>query len=142
MLHRSRGDELDAPTLYALLRLRTDVFVVEQACAYPELDGLDLSPTTEHLWFARGPEPVACLRVLREPAATRLGRLATRPRHRGSGLARRLVELVLAEQRGEVVLEAQAHLRPWYASMGFVVDGPEVVLDGIPHVPMRRGAPG
>src|SRR5690606_15538749 len=60
--------ELDAATLYALLRLRVDVFVVEQQCPYPELDGRDTEPTTRHLWL--GPaatQPLSYLRILAEP---------------------------------------------------------------------------
>jgi ElaA protein len=50
-LHIARFSELDAATLYELLRLRVDVFVVEQECPYPELDGRDAEPGTRHLWF-------------------------------------------------------------------------------------------
>jgi ElaA protein len=57
-------DELDAYTLYALLRLRAEVFVVEQDCAYLDLDGRDTEPGTRHLWLDRDGEPVAYLRVL------------------------------------------------------------------------------
>lgn len=56
--------ELDAYTLYALLRLRAEVFVVEQDCAYLDLDGRDTEPGTRHLWLDRDGEPVAYLRVL------------------------------------------------------------------------------
>ena len=49
LLYDATFAELDAPTLYALLRLRTDVFVVEQQCPYPELDGRDEEPLTRHL---------------------------------------------------------------------------------------------
>src|SRR5690606_34048120 len=73
--------ELDAPTLYRLLKLRVDVFVVEQKCAYPELDGRDLEPETRHLWIEDGAgAPLAYLRVLREPdGAARIGRVVTAP---------------------------------------------------------------
>ena len=47
----ARFSELDTATLYALLKLRVDVFVVEQECPYPELDGRDLEPETLHLWY-------------------------------------------------------------------------------------------
>ena len=64
--------ELDAATLYGLLRLRVDVFVVEQKCAYPELDGRDDEPDTRHLWIPDGdgtplaydPEVTARVRAL------------------------------------------------------------------------------
>ena len=50
-LRRAWARDLDAPTLYALLRLRVEVFVVEQTCPYPELDGRDLEPQTRHFWL-------------------------------------------------------------------------------------------
>jgi ElaA protein len=50
-LHVARFSELDAVTLYAILRLRCDVFVVEQHCAYSDVDGRDPEPGTRHLWL-------------------------------------------------------------------------------------------
>lgn len=138
-LRRAVFADLDAGTLYALLKLRTDVFVVEQACAYPELDGRDLEPGTEHRWYEDDAgEPVAYLRLLTEAdGSTRLGRVVTRADARSSGLARRLVEGVLADVEGAVVADSQAPLQAWYEALGFEATGPEYLDDGIPHVPMR-----
>ncbi len=139
ILHTARFTDLDAGTLYALLRLRVDVFVVEQACAYPELDGRDLESGTEHRWFADGDGPTAYVRLLTEPEGdTRLGRVVTRPDARGSGLARMLVEGVLADHAGRVLADAQADLVGWYEALGFEVTGPEYLEDGIAHVPMTH----
>ena len=142
-LHVARPDELDVSTLYALLRLRVDVFVVEQRCPYPELDGRDLEPTTRHVWLgpSRG-EPVAYLRLLAEPSgAVRIGRVCTAPAGRGGGLSKRLVssalELIGADR--PCVLDAQSYLVDFYRGFGFEPTGDEFVEDGIPHVPMRRG---
>ncbi len=140
--------QMDAVTLHGLLKLRSDVFVVEQACIYPDIDDRDVEPTTRHVWLA-DPDgrPAAYLRRLTDPDGTvRVGRVVTRADRRGEGLSRRLVGSVLAdleatEDGGVVVLEAQSHLAAFYASMGFVVAGPEYVEDGIPHVPMRRVRP-
>lgn len=146
----ARGDELTPTQLYALLRLRVDVFVVEQACAYAELDGRDLEPGTVHLWtggrIGADAAPQACLRVLTGPGGMRrLGRVCTAPAHRGRGLARRLVAAALAEVDATTpgapcVLDAQAHLTGLYADFGFVADGPGYDWDGVLHVPMRRVA--
>lgn len=134
--------ELDAATLYALLRLRVDVFVVEQACPYPELDGRDFEPSARHHWIEEGGAVLACLRVLVEPdGSTRVGRVATVPAARGRGLAGALVRAVLAEVARPVVVDAQAHLADWYARFGFVRDGADFVQDGIPHSPMRLDEP-
>lgn len=150
-VHRARLDEIDPRTAYRLWKLRTDVFVVEQECPYPELDGRDLEATTEHLWIEEDGLPVAYLRLLvevgdegRDPAGTvRVGRVVTEPSHRGRGLGAHLLRAadgVIADRA--VVLDAQSHLRFWYARFGYRVNGAEFVEDGIPHVPMRRDAVG
>ncbi len=141
VVHDRHTRELDPVELYELLRLRVDVFVVEQACCYPELDGRDLEPATRHLWVADDTgRPVSCLRLLADPDATRIGRVATRPERRGEGLAARLVDHALATSPGPHVLDAQVPLREWYERWGFVASGPPFVEDGIPHLPMRRPA--
>ncbi|WP_104431637.1 GNAT family N-acetyltransferase [Kineococcus xinjiangensis] len=133
---------MDPTTLYALLRLRVDVFVVEQECAYPELDGRDLEPDALQLWAEAGGSVAAAARLLRDAdGRARIGRVVVAPGARGAGLAGRLLRRAL-ELAGDVdvVLDAQSHLEPFYAGHGFVVDGPEFVEDGIPHLPMLRRA--
>jgi len=135
----ARFADLDAATLYALLRLRVDVFVVEQRCPYPELDGRDTEPDTRHLWISDDGRPVAYLRMLADPdGAVRIGRVVGGAPARGAGLATVLVTaaLELAGTR-PCVLDAQAYLAGYYAGLGFAATGPEYVEDGIPHVPMR-----
>ncbi|MEJ4099091.1 GNAT family N-acetyltransferase [Corynebacterium mastitidis] len=141
-LFRSPLDEMEPATLYRVLKLRTDTFVVEQRCPYPELDGRDLEPGALHLWACEGDHVAAALRVLRDPAALRIGRVVAHPRDRGSGVARQIFQFALDTCReldpaAPVVLDAQAPLTRWYGSFGFTPAGPEYVEDGIPHVPMR-----
>ena len=133
--------ELTAAELHDLLRLRVDVFVVEQGCPYPELDGRDTEPGTRHVWIADDAGPAAYLRLLDDGADRRIGRVATRLDARGDGLAGALVDHVLAASNGPWVLDAQTRLERWYAARGFVVDGTGLVVDGIPHLPMRRSTP-
>ncbi|MCO6004683.1 GNAT family N-acetyltransferase [Actinoallomurus purpureus] len=138
--HVATFTELDSGTLYALLKLRVDVFVVEQECPYPELDGRDTEPGTRHVWLSDDSgTPEAYLRVLDDAGGARIGRVVTAPHARGGGLAGRLMEAAL-EAIGDrtVRLDAQTHVAGFYARYGFVVDGPEYVEDGIPHVPMVR----
>jgi ElaA protein len=140
-LRQARFAELGPYQVYGLCRLRVDVFVVEQECPYPELDGRDLEPGTVHLWFEAGGVPVATIRVLEEAGGGRaIGRVATAATHRGRGLAGRLVRRGI-ELCGEapITLGAQAHLEDWYGGFGFRRSGDPYVEDGIPHVPMRRG---
>lgn len=136
--------DLDAATLYALLRLRVDTFVVEQQCCYPELDGRDTEPTANHLWLAQDGQPVAYLRLLDEPdGAVQIGRVVVSGPARGAGLASRLLAAALDRVGPRAcVVKAQSHLAGFYGRYGFVPTGPEFLDDGIPHVPMRRsGAP-
>ncbi|MGH9249976.1 MAG: GNAT family N-acetyltransferase [Acidimicrobiales bacterium] len=143
VLHTAAFADLDTATLYAVLRLRVDVFVVEQHCAYPELDGRDTEPGALHVWLAdESAGPVGYLRILADPdGVARIGRVAVARSARGAGLARRLMQAAL-QQVGDrpCVLDAQAGLVGFYAEFGFVVTGPEYLEDGIPHVPMRRDA--
>jgi ElaA protein len=135
--------ELDAATLYALLKLRVDVFVVEQNCAYPELDGRDTEPGTRHLWISDAGGPASYLRILEEPdAVMRIGRVVVAGRARGTGGASRLMDAALAYiGTRTAVLDAQSYLVDFYARYGFTKTGPEFLEDGIPHVPMTRTAP-
>ena len=136
-------DELDGRTGYLLWQLRESVFVVEQTCPYPELDGRDLEPATRHVWIEEQGRPVAYLRVLDDGPHARIGRVLVAPAHRGRGLAERLMRTALAvvgDRRS--VLDAQSYLAGWYARFGYEPTGEEFVEDGIPHVPMARQAPG
>ncbi|MFE0747455.1 GNAT family N-acetyltransferase [Gordonia sp. NPDC058843] len=157
-VHRAQADDIDAATLYRILRLRVEVFVVEQACPYPELDGRDLEPTTRLFWISDGSAPdgdgdveagvvPATLRLLEEPQTDgrqvfRIGRVCTERNHRGRGLVAMLMTAALDEV-GErpCRIEAQAYLTEMYANFGFARDGDEYLEDGIPHVSMLRAGP-
>jgi len=127
-----------------LLKLRADVFVVEQRSPYPDIDGRDDAPGTLHLWLIDERSagiPVAYLRMVTDlDGSVRIGRVVTAASHRGRGLAGRLMTAAMDRLSPEVpcVLNAQTHLERFYAGHGFVVTGPEFDDDGIPHVPMRR----
>jgi ElaA protein len=141
--HDLRFGELNTGELVEILRLRIDVFVVEQGCPYPEIDGRDDEPATRHVWIDDSAgRPAAYLRLLDDDDVRRIGRVVTRPSSRGEGLAGRLVHHALATSEGPWVLDAQSHLARWYESFGFVQDGAEFLEDGISHVPMRRKAAG
>lgn len=134
--------ELDASTLYRILALRSAVFVVEQDCVYLDPDGRDLESDARQLWIESDAGVLATLRLLRDPdGAARIGRVATVPSARSSGLAGRLMSRALElAGAGPVVLDAQTYLLDWYARFGFVRAGAEYLDDGIPHVTMRRRA--
>jgi ElaA protein len=136
----TRGPDLTTAALHGLLRLRVDVFVVEQRCAYAELDGRDLDAGTVHLVIGPAEAPVAYLRLLTEPGGERrIGRVCTAAAARGRGASRHLLVAALREVGdAPCVLDAQAHLTGLYGGFGFVPSGPGYDWDGVPHVPMRR----
>ena len=130
-------DRRDARTAYDVWRLRQSVFVVEQACPYPDLDGRDTEPGTRHV-LLEDDGLLGYARVLDDGEVWRIGRVVLAPAARGRGLADPLMQTALSVCPGrDVVLDAQAPLTGWYATLGFEVDGPEFVEDGIPHLPMR-----
>ena len=133
-------DELTTREFHDLLRLRIDVFVVEQSCPYPELDGRDVEAGTEHHWTTGDDGTPTCYaRTLDDGDVVRIGRVVTASNARGAGLAAALMCQLLERLDGHtVVLDAQSHLADWYRHFGFETDGDEFVEDGIPHVPMRR----
>jgi ElaA protein len=138
-LHRASGTEISSVDLYAALVLRSQVFVVEQACTYLDPDGRDVEPGTTHLWFTTAEGTMAAyVRVLTEPTGGhRIGRVVTDAAHRGRRLAGRLLDEALAISEQPVVLDAQSHLTALYERHGFEPHGAEYVEDGIPHTPMR-----
>jgi ElaA protein len=134
--------DLDTTTLYAILKLRADVFVVEQKCLYGDLDGRDTEPATRHVWLANGDEIRAYLRIVDDGDAERIGRVVVAPGARGGGLAARLMDealTIIGNRRS--VLAAQSYLVRFYANYGYEQSGPEYLDDGVPHVPMVRAAP-
>ncbi|MET3587383.1 ElaA protein [Pseudorhizobium tarimense] len=129
--------------VYEMLKLRVDVFVVEQACAYPELDGKDGEAL--HLRLLDNADLLACARLWQQPdgALPRIGRVAVSPAHRGKRLGEALMREAIAECearfRGQpIAISAQSHLQRFYEGLGFVVTSAEYVEDGIRHVDMER----
>jgi len=135
--------DLPARVLYDILRLRIDVFVVEQACVFGDLDGRDLEATARHLWLedpATPDRPIAgYVRLLQNPdGSTEIGRVVTPLAHRGTGTGHRLMAEAIARIDGPMYLKAQSRKASFYASFGFAVCGEEFLEDDIPHVPMRH----
>jgi len=134
--------ELSSLETYALLRLRQDVFVVEQSCIYADADGRDL--VAEHVLAWEGAELVACARLFppRADGEAVIGRVVVAPSWRGRGLGyalmQRAVDRALHEHAAQTVwLSAQAHLQRFYGQLGFAVCGEGYLEDAIPHLPMR-----
>lgn len=130
--------------LFDLLRLRVDVFVVEQACPYPELDDHDVDPGTRHVLATLNGRLLGCARTIAPVSAAdpaRIGRVAVRDGYRGTGLAQALMRDTLdaiarAHPRHDVILGAQLRAERLYTAFGFERRSNEYVEDGLPHVDM------
>ena len=141
--------ELTADEVYAFLKLRTDVFFLEQKIDETELDDRDQEPDTVHYWLTAGSTVTAYLRVLRDPepehrdAARVIGRVVVHPDHRGAGLAQVLLQRVLDDFADQaMLLHAQDYIVPLYARFGFVPFGTPYLEAGITHQSMYRPAGG
>jgi ElaA protein len=132
-----------AHELYALLKLRVDVFVVEQNCPYPELDGKD--DRALHLMLKRGDEIIAAARIFppHDEVPAKIGRVVVSPAHRGERLGEALMREALKAcadrfPDAPVFLSAQSHLQKFYDSFGFKPVSDEYLEDGIPHLDMLK----
>ena len=143
----SRYAELDPLLIHEIFKLRVDVFVVEQACAYAELDGRD--PEALHI-IGRDEKGdlLAYARILppEHGSTPHVGRVVVPLFARGSGLGHQLMEHVLKALREhygntDSQLAAQDHLRRFYASFGYRAIGEVYPWDGIPHVDMVLTGP-
>nr|WP_044760957.1 GNAT family N-acetyltransferase [Streptococcus suis] len=140
-------DQLSLQELYTILTLRVDVFVVEQACPYPEVDGKD--PNCLHLLGMDNGELVAYLRIL--PAGlsydeVSIGRVVIKSNHRGKGLGRPMMEQAIhfitnEWKESQIKIGAQAHLEKFYSSLGFEPVSEVYLEDDIPHLEMLYTKP-
>lgn len=136
--------ELSTNELYELLKLRSEVFVVEQHCIYQDLD--DKDKLSYHLLYFIENKLAAYTRIL--PAGVSypeisIGRVAVRAEYRGLKLGRKLMERTIncCEElftSKTIRIGAQEYLRAFYNSMGFVESGEPYDEDGIPHIEMIR----
>jgi ElaA protein len=136
-------DDLTPRQLHDILKLRGDVFVTEQACAFSDIDGRD--PRAVHGMATRGDDVVATARLLFDDAVglARVGRFVTQPEVRGQGVGAALMRDALAEIGRRwgavpVMLGAQTRVQGFYERFGFVPCSEVYDEDGIPHVEMRR----
>ena len=140
MLHKKLFHELTLDELYELLRIRTEVFVVEQDCVYQDMDGDDKASV--HLWLTEGDRVVALCRVC--PAGTHMeeisiGRVITTVRGKGYGKRMMLEGIKAAREHfgaERIDIEAQEYAKGFYEQVGFRQSSGTFMLDGIPHIKM------
>lgn len=137
-------EQMSNTQLYAVLKLRCDVFVVEQECVYPDLDDKDTLSGVKHLLCYEQDELIAYARLLPPtvsyPSAS-IGRVVVSAKHRGEGLARQLMSESINHtfalfQTENIEIGAQAYLQSFYESLGFVPSSDLYDEDGIMHIDM------
>ncbi|WP_269580931.1 GNAT family N-acetyltransferase [Roseibium sp. Sym1] len=138
-------DQLSLQQLYGLLKLRQDVFILEQASFYADIDGKD--PQALH-YLIQDPATQAvtgAIRIFVEPevSTARIGRVVIAPEARGSGLGRAMMQAGIDKAREmapgcRIHVRAQAYLEDFYCSLGFETVSEAFVEDGIPHIDMIR----
>lgn len=126
------------------MRLRNEVFVVEQNCVYQDADGKD--PYCHHLLIFDGEQLVAYTRLLPRGVSYEqmsIGRVVSSPSHRGTGVGRLLMRLSIETCHnlfgdGPIRIGAQMYLKKFYESLGFVQTSDMYLEDNIPHIEMIR----
>lgn len=142
-------DDLTMQTLYDVLRLRNQVFIVEQTCPYQDIDGQDLTPGHRHIVACRHGQLLAYARLLAptpERDAVAIGRVIVSAEARGQKMGHQLMAQALSAcarhwPQRRCYLSAQAHLQDFYRQLGFVAVGEAYEEDGIPHVDMFLASP-
>lgn len=139
--------ELTTHELYDILKLRVDVFVVEQTCYYPELDDLDRHPDTLHVFCYKNDALAAYLRILPKGTSYKeypsIGRVVISESTRGTGLGHDLIKVGISAceehfNTSTIKISAQEHLVKFYQQHEFEVVTEGYLEDGIPHVGMLR----
>lgn len=136
-----RFDELTVDELYEILKLRADVFVVEQQCIYPDIDQKDRKSL--HVFVKNQNEIVAYLRVLEKGISfdeVGIGRVISKYRRKGLGTVVLKAGIQAAKEiyhADEIIIEAQTYAKSFYELQGFVRCSEEFLEDGIPHIKMN-----
>jgi len=142
-------NELSTQQLYELVKLRVNVFVVEQNCPYPELDDKDTHPETVHVMGTIDSELVAYARIVPPGLSyfeVSMGRFVVKEPFRRQKIGSELLNKCLAEKFSawpnyKIKISAQEHLKPYYEHFGFRVVSESYLEDNIPHVEMLKDAP-
>jgi len=135
--------------LYDILKLRVDIFVVEQTCYYPELDNHDRHPNTQHIFCYQDNKIQAYLRILPQGLTydnyVSIGRVAIAKSARGSGLGHKLMTQGIKICQvfyplQAIKISAQQHLEKFYQHHDFAKVSAMYLEDNIPHIAMLRPA--
>lgn len=143
--HCSLFNELVVHTLYNLIKARVDVFVVEQNCPYPELDGVDTLPDTKHLFATYDNQIAAYARIIAPhvsyPDHCSIGRVLVTSDYRKNKLGHTLIKqaiqaALISWPDTPIKIGAQSHLEDFYRTHGFKKTSTPYMEDGIEHIAM------
>ena len=144
MITTKTFSELNTEELYQILRLRTEVFVVEQNCVYQDLDNKDQKAI--HIYYKENNEIVAYTRIFKSGEYYKnpsIGRVVVSKKKRGKELGKKImissIEYINKNIKGEKIeLSAQKYLDKFYKDLGFYKTGKDYLEDGIPHQRMIK----
>ena len=141
-LHIKTFDQLTTSELYELLRIRSEVFVVEQDCVYQDVDNND--QTAIHIWLTKGGKTVAMCRICPEGtklASTSIGRVITTERGKGYGMLIMKIAINTVMERipvaDHIEIEAQLTKQKFYERLGFVATSEPFMMEGLMHLEMK-----
>lgn len=141
-LEIKKFNELTVEELYDILKVRSEVFVVEQNCVYNDQDGKDIDSI--HIMIKEGNKIMAYLRVIKPGVSydnASIGRVLVTSEARKKGLARKIVcagidYIINSWNEDKITIGAQNYLRDFYESLGFEAVSEVYSEDGIPHLDM------
>lgn len=138
--------DLNTEQLYEIMQLRVNVFIVEQNCPFPDLDGYDTQNSVQHIIGYQDGKIIAYARLL--PPGVKydypsIGRVITHADYRKDGLGHRLMKTALKQcqilwPKQKIFLQAQQHLEGFYLKHGFQTCSETYLDDNIPHIDMIR----
>ena len=141
-LHIKTFDQLTTSELYEFLRIRSEVFVVEQNCVYQDVDNND--QTAIHIWLTRGGKTVAMCRICPEGTKmpnTSIGRVITTERGKGYGMLIMKIAINSVMERipaaDHIEIEAQLTKQKFYERLGFVATSEPFMMEGLMHLEMK-----
>lgn len=135
-------EELTTNELYMILKVRNEVFILEQTCPFLDCDDKDRS--SYHMFLENNNEIIAYCRLLPKGVAYKessIGRVLVSKNYRGQNLAKELMEkginfIIKNMNENEIKIQAQAYLLKFYSSFGFIPISDEYIEDDIPHIDM------
>ncbi|MFC4700543.1 GNAT family N-acetyltransferase [Glaciecola siphonariae] len=143
-------EALSSAHVYQMLRLRSEVFVVEQTCIYQDIDNKDIQHGVHHLLIeSSSSELMAYARLLPKGLSyddVSMGRVLVAQAHRGKSLGKKVIahslkHIALLWPGQSITIGAQSHLVDLYRSFGFVEQGQPYLEDGIAHIDMQAVSP-